>query len=264
MGVVDDRWNLTAAPKLIVQILVAAIAIFFGFQIDHLTDPFTKEAWTLPFWLSWVVTTLWIVGITNAMNFIDGLDGLCSGVGLIIAATLTFIAWQAGLESGVVVGLALAGALVGFLYFNFPPSRIFLGDTGAYFIGYSLALLSLEGYQKVTVLTFLVPLLSPGGAAHRRGSLGPPSGPQPDNPMSADRAHMHHRLLETEGSVRSAVLSIWFLTACFCIIAVSFTRLEGWAAMLFLAAVALLTLRLLRNLGFFDTGEASVSGPGAG
>jgi UDP-GlcNAc:undecaprenyl-phosphate GlcNAc-1-phosphate transferase len=77
------------------------------------------------------------------------------------------------------------------------------------------------------------------------------------NPLSADRLHMHHRLLDTEGSDRSAVLSIYFLTACFCVIAVSFTRLEGYAAILFLAAVVLLTLRLLRNLGFFDTGDGA-------
>ena len=81
--------------------------------------------------------------------------------------------------------------------------------------------------------------------------------------MKADRLHIHHRLLESEGSHRSAVLSIYFLTACFCIIAVSFTRLEGYAAMLFLGAVVLLTLRLLRNLGFFEVGESGEPAPGA-
>ncbi|HEX2486343.1 MAG TPA: MraY family glycosyltransferase [Myxococcota bacterium] len=254
LGVVDDRYSLSALPKLAVQLAAAAVAIGFGFQIDHLTDPVSRTPWMFPTWLVWVVTTLWIVGVTNAMNLIDGLDGLCTGVALIITTTLTYIAWQSGLVEGLVVGVVLAGSLLGFLYWNFPPAKIFLGDTGALFIGYCLSLLALEGYQKVTVLTFIVPvlvlavpiidtLLSILRRLLRRA-----------NPLSADRLHIHHRLLESEGSDRKAVISIYFLTSCFCVIAVSFTRLEGWAALVFLAAVAILTLRLLRNLGFFDTG----------
>lgn len=264
VGVIDDRFSLSALPKLAVQITVAAVAIHFGFRIDHLTDPVTREAWMFPTWLTWMVTALWIVGVTNAMNLIDGLDGLCSGIGVIIAGTLTYICWQGGLQEGVVVGGALAGALLGFLVYNFPPASIFLGDTGALFIGYCLSLLSLEGYQKVTVLTFIVPLLVLAvpimdtllSIFRRVGRR--------TNPLSADRLHMHHRLLESEGSDRDAVLSIYFLTACFCVIAVSFTRLEGYAAVLFLGAVALLTFRLLRNLGFFDTGDRTRRKEGEG
>jgi UDP-GlcNAc:undecaprenyl-phosphate/decaprenyl-phosphate GlcNAc-1-phosphate transferase len=256
IGVVDDRFSLRALPKLAMQITVAAIAIGFGFQIDHLTDPITRDTWMFPGWLVWAVTTLWIVGVTNAMNLMDGLDGLCTGIALIIAATLTYISWQGGFAGGVVVGVALAGALAGFLPYNFPPASIFLGDTGALFIGYCLSLLALEGYQKVTVLTFIVPLLAMAvpiidtllSIARRISRRA--------NPLSADRMHMHHRLLESEGSDRAAVLSIYFLTACFCVIAVSFTRLDGYAAILFLGAVGLLTVRLLRNLGFFDTGDS--------
>lgn len=263
LGALDDRYSLNALPKLAVQIAAAAVAIAFGFQIDHLTDPVSHAVWTFPTWLVWLVTTLWIVGVTNAMNLIDGLDGLCTGVALIITVTLAYIAWQNGLHEGQAVAFALAGALVGFLLWNFPPAKIFLGDTGALFIGYCLSLLALEGYQKVTVLTFIVPvlvlavpiidtLLSILRRLLRRA-----------NPLSADRLHLHHRLLESEGSDRKAVLSIYFLTSCFCVIAVSFTRLEGWAALVFLAAVAILTLRLLRNLGFFDTGDKTRgSGPG--
>jgi UDP-GlcNAc:undecaprenyl-phosphate GlcNAc-1-phosphate transferase len=255
VGVIDDRFSLRALPKLTVQILAAAVAIHFGFRIDHLTDPVTLEVWMFPTWLVWVVTGLWIVGVTNAMNLIDGLDGLCSGVGVIIALTLAYISWQGGLVEGVVVGAALAGALLGFLPYNFPPASIFLGDTGALFIGYCLSLLALEGYQKVTVLTFIVPLLALAVPIIDTSLSVLRRLVRRENPLAADRLHMHHRLLDTEGSDRAAVLSIYFLTACFCIIAVSFTRLEGYASILFLAAVVLLTLRLLRNLGFFDTGD---------
>jgi UDP-GlcNAc:undecaprenyl-phosphate GlcNAc-1-phosphate transferase len=192
------------------------------------------------------------VGITNSLNLLDGLDGLATGVGAIIGATLTWICFQAEQYTGVFIGVAFVGALLGFLPFNFSPARIFLGDTGALFIGFTLALLALEGYRKLAVLTFLVPLLALAvplmdmalsiyRRLRRRASI-----------MSPDREHMHHRLLESEGSQRAAVLALYFLTACFCVIAVSFTNLEGTTALVFLGLVIFLTLRLLRNLGFFD------------
>jgi UDP-GlcNAc:undecaprenyl-phosphate GlcNAc-1-phosphate transferase len=149
----------------------------------------------------------------------------------------------------VCIGAALVGALLGFLPFNFSPARIFLGDTGSLFIGYALALLSLEGYRRVTVLTFVVPLLAlavplldTGLSIVRRLHLRAPI-------FTADRLHMHHRLLESQGSPRAAVLQFYFLTGCFCLIALSFTRLAGYTAALFLGAVVVLTLRLLWNLG---------------
>jgi UDP-GlcNAc:undecaprenyl-phosphate/decaprenyl-phosphate GlcNAc-1-phosphate transferase len=256
IGVIDDRKALSAFSKMPFQAAAAAVAIFYGFRIDHLTDPFSLKVWSFPEPVVWIVTGIWIVGITNAMNLMDGLDGLAAGIGCIIGATLTFIAFQADEAVGVFTGLAFLGALLGFLPYNFPPARIFLGDTGALFIGFNLSLLALEGYRKLSVLTFVVPLLALAvplmdtmlsiyRRLRRRRSI-----------LSPDRQHMHHRLLDTEGSQRSAVLSIWFLTACFCVIAVSFTNLEGTAALIFLALVVVLTVRLLRNLGFFEVGEA--------
>lgn len=256
LGVIDDRRPLNAWPKLAAQLCAAGVAIAYGFRVEHLSDPVTQTVFSLPMVLVWVVSLLWIVGITNAMNLMDGLDGLTTGVGAIIGATLTLIAFQAGEPVGVLVGAAFVGALLGFLPYNFPPARIFLGDTGALFIGFNLSLLALEGYRKASMLTFLVPLLALAvplldtalsiyRRIRRRASI-----------LSPDRQHMHHRLLESEGSHRAAVLSIWFLTACFCVIAVSFTDLEGWAALVFLALVIILTLRLLRNLGFFAVQEA--------
>ena len=151
------------------------------------------------------------------------------------------------------LGIVLAGSLLGFLPFNFPPARIFLGDTGALFIGYALSLVALEGYlggyRKASLMAFLVPMLALAVplldtllSIVRRARAG-------QKIFSADRQHMHHRLLESEGSDRAAVLALYFLTACFCVIAVSFTKLEGYAAFVFLAAVVVLTVRLMRNLG---------------
>jgi UDP-GlcNAc:undecaprenyl-phosphate GlcNAc-1-phosphate transferase len=257
VGAVDDRYGLGAWTKLIVQIAAAVVALNYGFLIPHLTEPLSGTTFEIPIWISWFLTVVWIVGVTNAVNLIDGLDGLASGLGAIIAATLVVICWQADQFVGVVYGVALLGALLGFLPFNFPPARIFLGDTGALFIGYSLSLLALEGSRQPALLTFVVPLLAlavplldTALSIVRRLREGRPV-------FSADRAHMHHRLLEFEGSDRQAVLSLYFLTACFCVIAVSFTRLQGFAAIIFLGAVGILTLRLLRNLEVLNSDSPS-------
>lgn len=253
IGALDDRWSVAAWPKLLVQIAAAGVAIHFGFVILQFREPFTGISFDLPFWFAALVTTVWVVGVCNAMNLIDGLDGLSSGVGAIIAATLTVICWQADQPVGVLIGVALFGSLIGFLPFNFPPAKIFLGDTGALFIGYTLSLVALDsyigGYRKAALMTFLVPLLALAVplldtvlSILRRVRARQPI-------FNPDRKHLHHRLLETEGSDRKAVLSLYFLTACFCVIAVSFTKLQGYAALVFLVAVVVLTLRLLRNMG---------------
>ena len=253
VGAWDDRWGLSASPKLIVQILAASVAVFYGFRIDEFREPISGLEFELPLWLSWTVTILWIVLVTNAMNFIDGLDGEATGIAAIIAVTMVLICWQGSQFAGVILGAALLGALLGFLPFNFPPARIFLGDTGALFIGYSLSLLALEGYlgghRKAALLAFAVPLMTLAvplldillSVLRRLRSRRAP--------WVADNLHMHHRLLASEGSQRRAVLSLYFVTACFCVIAVSFSRLQGYPALIFFGAVVVLTFRLLSNLG---------------
>jgi UDP-GlcNAc:undecaprenyl-phosphate GlcNAc-1-phosphate transferase len=258
IGVYDDRFGASARSKLFFQVAAAGVAIFFGFRIGHFTDPISETTWMLPTWLMVLVTTFWIVGITNAMNLIDGLDGLCTGVGGIIAATLTIVCWQGGEWVGVLFGVTLVGATLGFLPFNFSPARIFLGDTGALFIGYALSLLALEGYRQLSLLTFLVPILALAVPLLDTGLSVLRRLRRRENIFSADRAHMHHRLLQFQGNQRSAVLSIYFLTACFCVIALSFTNLRGYVAVVVVFVVILLTLRLLRNLGFFEMDSAEL------
>jgi len=265
IGAWDDRFALSAREKFPVQILAAAIAIYFEFRIDYFSNPFTGTTYVLPEWLVWSVSLLWIVGVTNAMNLIDGLDGLATGLGAIIAGTLVVICWQADQTVGVIIGVAMLGALLGFLPFNFPPARIFLGDTGALFIGYALALLSMQGYRKAALLTFVVPLLALAVplldtllSIFRRIRSG-------KGIFQADRLHMHHRLLQKEGSQRRAVLWLYFQTFCFSLIAISFAQLKGLSAYVFLAAVTILTIRLLRNLGLFSIEEApGPTGPSGG
>lgn len=252
-GAWDDRFELGAFKKLSIQIVAAAIAIRAGFNVDVFSIPFSESgAIPVPLWILWPVSLVWIVGVTNAMNLIDGLDGLSSGLGAIIALTLAIICWQGDQWIGAIIGLALFGALVGYLPFNFPPARIFLGDTGSLVIGYGLALMALEGYQKEAILAFLVPVLALAIplldtllSIVRRLRSG-------RGVFSPDRLHMHHRLLHREGSHKNAVLMLYFLTGCFCMIAVSFSQLDGWLAFIYLAAVVAVTIRLLRNLDAFS------------
>ncbi len=255
VGAWDDKGNMRPGMKLAAQIVAAWIAIAYGYKITYFTDPFFQKTWLFPLWLTWTVSTLWIVGITNAINLIDGLDGLAAGVSAIIAMTLIVIALQMGQTATLLLGIPLLGALLGFLPFNFPPARIFLGDTGALFIGFTLALTCLEGYRQVTLLTFLVPLLVLAVPILDTGLSIVRRIRKRAHVFSPDRAHIHHRMLDFHGSHRAAVLSIYFLTTCFCVIAISFTRLKGVMAFVFLIVVVLLTLRLLLNLGFFEVGR---------
>jgi UDP-GlcNAc:undecaprenyl-phosphate GlcNAc-1-phosphate transferase len=258
-GIYDDRFGMNAWWKVAIQMVAAALAISSGFQIGHLTEPFSYTSYQLPMWLSWVVTTLWIVVVTNSLNLVDGLDGLAAGVAAIIAVTLALIAGQGGQEFGVCVGLALAGALLGFLPFNFAPARIFLGDTGALFVGFTLSLLALEGYRQVSLLTFVVPVLAlavpildTGLSIIRRLRSRSPI-------FNADRQHMHHHMLESEGSARSAVLQFYILTAAFCVIALAFSRIQGLWAILLLGAVGVLTYRPVMNLGALSGERGRIS-----
>jgi len=265
IGLWDDRFALSAFQKLPFQIAAGLLAIACGYEIDFFTNPFTLVPSELPTYVVWPLTLLWIVAVTNAMNLIDGLDGLSAGLGVIIAATLAVLCAQAGQTTGLVLSAVLCGALLGYLPFNFPPARIFLGDAGALFIGYSLALLSIQGYRKAALLTFVVPLLALAVplldtllSIQRRIRSG-------RGIFSADKMHMHHVLLQREGSHRKAVLWLYFQTACFSIIAVSFSQLQGISAWIFLAAVMMLTFRLLRNLGLLavTTDEPRPEPPGS-
>jgi UDP-GlcNAc:undecaprenyl-phosphate GlcNAc-1-phosphate transferase len=265
LGVWDDRRGLGARSKFTVQVLAAMLAVGAGLRISYVTEPTTRTLLELPEWLGWVVSVLWIVGVTNAINLIDGLDGLATGVGAIICATLTVLAWQGGHIVGVCVGIGLLGGLLGFLPWNFPPARIFLGDTGALFVGFTLAVLALEGYRQLTLLPFVVPvlvlavpILDTAISIVRRIRIHAPI-------FSADRHHMHHRLLESRGSTRAAVLQVYFLSACFSLIALSFTQLQGAVALACLVAVVLLTFRMLWNLGLLSrTVEGTSAAAAAG
>ena len=162
LGVMDDIMALKALPKLIVQIAAAGVAVYYGCRIQFLSNPnvFSDMTYVNLGWLSVPITIIWIVAITNAVNFIDGLDGLAVGVSAISTASLIVIALMVAEVNIAIILCALFGACLGFIPYNFNPAKIFMGDTGATFLGYILATLSVTGLFKMyAIISFAVPFL---------------------------------------------------------------------------------------------------------
>ncbi|MFC0212924.1 glycosyltransferase family 4 protein [Paenibacillus chartarius] len=237
-GGLDDRFQLSPRWKLLGQLIAAIIVVAYGFRIDFLNIPF-GDSWNLMEWISIPLTIFWIVGVTNAINLIDGLDGLSAGVSGIATATILVLALLMG-GSGVTVVLLssiLLGSIVGFLFYNFHPAKIFMGDTGALFLGFSLAVFSIMGFKQATLISFLVPLLILGvplsdtffAILRRYVNKMPISAP--------DKSHLHHCLLQLGFSHRKTVLIIYGISAVFGLSAILMSQAELWVAILIAAAL---------------------------
>ena len=240
LGMLDDKYALPAKPKFLVQIAAALIAVMAGNQINVLSNPniFSKEPfWDLG-WLSIPITVLWIVGITNAVNLIDGLDGLACGVSTISSMTLLVIALIVAEPDVAILMAALAGGCIGFLPYNLNPAKIFMGDTGATFLGFILATVSIQGLFKFyAIISFAVPFLMLGlpifdtcFAIFRRVAHG-------QSPMAPDRGHIHHRLIDMGFSQKQAVAVLYIISAILGLSAVVLTTIGVVRAMLFLFAL---------------------------
>ncbi len=248
LGVLDDCLTLRASVKFIIQILAACIVVGHGCTIRYITNPiFTSNvqyldigSWSIP------VTIIWIVAITNAVNFIDGLDGLAVGVSAISAATQLVIALLVAESNIAIIVAALLGSCLGFLPYNFNPAKIFMGDTGSTFLGFILACLSIQGMFKLyAIISFAVPFLILGipifdicFAIIRRLA-------RHQNPMKADRGHIHHRLIDMGFSQKQAVAITYMLTAMLGLAAVVLTS-SGEAKTLLLIG----TILVVGLLGF--------------
>ena len=235
-GIVDDMREISAKAKLLGQIIAACIVVFVGgIQIENINLPFGGE---LEFgWLGIPFTIIWIVGITNAINLIDGLDGLAAGVSTIALITLAVMAMIMG--NGIVIAMAaiLAAATIGFLFFNFHPAKIFMGDTGALFLGFMIAVLALLGFKNVAVISFVIPVIMLGVpisdtffAIVRRLR----SGKKWSDP---DKSHLHHRLLDVGFSHSQTVMIIYAMAAMFGLAAVIFSMAKVWGAILLIAVI---------------------------
>ena len=240
LGVMDDIMALKALPKLLVQIAAAAVAVYHGCVIQFFSNPnvFSETTYINLGWLSYPVTIIWIVAITNAVNFIDGLDGLAAGVSAISTAALTVIALMVAETNVAIILSALFGACLGFLPYNMNPAKIFMGDTGATFLGFMLATLSVTGLFKMyAIISFAVPFLILGVpifdicfAFLRRIAKG-------QSPMTADRGHFHHRLIDMGFSQKQSVAIAYMLTAILGLAAVLLTSSGELKALILIGAV---------------------------
>jgi len=255
-GLIDDLLFLPPWGKLIGQTLGALILIAGGVTIQFFTLPWDTMIY-LGNW-GYPLTLLWIVGITNALNLIDGMDGLSAGIGAIASFTLGIIAWQEGRIEPAVLSFLLTGATVGFLFYNFPPAKIFLGDSGALFLGGMLATISVQGAVKsaatftlaIPILILGVPILDTFFAIIRRSKNHLPV-------SSADRGHLHHRLLERGYSPRRVVVLFYIISIFLGVIAIivnTFVR-NGTYSLLLLLLLFALFWRWGKSLGVFDIPE---------
>jgi len=251
VGVVDDARGLRAFHKLLLQIAVAVFAIACGCRIDALHVPLLGDFNTAEVALP--LTTLWIVGLVNAINLIDGLDGLAAGVVLFAATTNLVVAWINGVPLVAWISAATAGAALGFLFYNFNPARIFMGASGSYFFGYVLAVTALMGTQKAsTAASLLVPMMALGVPifdtlfAMVRRIL------ERRSVFSPDRGHIHHRLLDMGLTHRRAVLILYTVCGVLTVAAIGVSLERTWqlGMALFAASAALYTL--VRFVGYFD------------
>lgn len=228
LGILDDIRRLKPLTKLLVQILAAIMAVSRENLINSLwlTPGVCLELGVL----SWPVTVLWLVAVTNAVNFIDGLDGLAVGICSVSAGSMLAAALMLGQESHALVLAILLGACTGFLPWNFHPAKVFMGDTGATFLGFVLAGLSVKGLFQaetsaaVPVLILGIPVLDLCFAILRRACHG-------KNPMVADRGHIHHRLMDKGFSQRRSVLLLVVIQGTLGTAAVLLLR-SSWAAAL--------------------------------
>lgn len=240
LGIFDDIYALPAKFKFLIQILAALVAVWAGNRIFILSNIniFSSD----PFWelgvLSIPISVFWIVGITNAVNLIDGLDGLACGVSTISSMTLLVIALIVSEPDVTVLMAALAGACIGFLPYNLNPAKIFMGDTGSTFLGFILATVSIQGLFKFhMIISFAVPFLMLGlpifdtcFAILRRVSKG-------QSPMAPDRGHIHHRLIDMGFTQKQAVAILYIVSAILGLSAVVLTTNGTVKAMLFLLAL---------------------------
>ena len=236
IGLWDDSRNANPFLKLGCQVVAASIAVSMGVQFEVASNPFVevmRDYFDLGV-LGFPLSVLWIVGLTNAMNLIDGLDGLASGIALLTSVTLFLISLNNDAGYVTYLYIVLAGATLGFLRHNRYPAKVFLGDTGSMFLGFSLGCLSTTGFQKsftlssliIPVLIFGIPIFDSATALTRR-YLKKTSFATPD------REHLHHRLLDLGFSQRQTVLLLYFVTVLFGIIAFAFTvQLNEYAAVI--------------------------------
>jgi UDP-GlcNAc:undecaprenyl-phosphate/decaprenyl-phosphate GlcNAc-1-phosphate transferase len=247
-GIFDDMFELSAKYKLLGQLAAAFTVVFLGdLQVNFINLPFGGH---LEFgYLSIPFTILWIVGITNAINLIDGLDGLAAGVSSIALVTISGMALIQGNLFVVAVGTIVLMGTLGFLFYNFHPASIFMGDTGALFLGFIISVLSLLGYKNVTFISFIIPVIILGVPisdtffAILRRIIN-------NQPLSTpDKSHLHHCLLRLGYTHRQTVLLIYAMAAFFGLVAVIYSQARIGVSLFLICILILLMEFIAEKIG---------------
>ncbi|MGB0409882.1 MAG: MraY family glycosyltransferase [Opitutales bacterium] len=246
LGFVDDLYPLGAKVKLLAQIIIALLAHNAGLEVERVKVPFTELQFELGVF-SLFISVFWIVALMNLINLIDGLDGLAGGIGLMLMCLLAYLAYEGGNAFSLILSLGAVGAILGFLFHNFPPAKVYMGDSGAYLIGYVIAALSLLNSEKGTVLAAMIaplialalPISDVAFAILRRGLKGLPL-------FRPDRGHIHHRIIARGLSRQQAVLLLYLVSLIALLAGLLAFAAQGRYLPIFLGvafAVVLLALR---------------------
>lgn len=250
---IDDSKGIPSWVKLIAQVMAAIIVAVCGIRIENINLPFIDNKIFFYDWFSYIITVGWIIGITNAINLIDGLDGLSSGITLIscVSLLIIFLLTPSSPLISILLITALAGSIVGFLPFNFSPAKTFIGDVGSNFLGFSLAVISILGVAKTyTALVLIAPIIVLGlpifdtiFAIIRRIIKGKSI----KAVFKADKGHLHHRLMKRGYTQKQAVLILYGLTATLGMFAIILLESGIWKALSF----ALLVIAIIA-IGYKD------------
>ena len=249
VGIIDDKTDMPAKIKLLGQIFAACIVVAAGVRVEFMTNfilggVFPLYIFSVPF------TVLWIVAITNAVNLIDGLDGLAAGTSIIAAATMAISGYATGQTEMASMALILIGASLGFLKYNFHPAKIFMGDTGSMFLGYNLSVLAIMGFTKsftvlslvTPILVLAIPILDTLFAIIRRKMNNKPI-------FKPDKNHLHHCLLNYGFSHRNTVLIIYAVSAVLALCGLIMTYLNPAQGMCLLAVISVIIIYGAMKLG---------------
>ncbi|MDI3481496.1 MAG: UDP-GlcNAc:undecaprenyl-phosphate/decaprenyl-phosphate GlcNAc-phosphate transferase [Tepidanaerobacteraceae bacterium] len=259
VGVLDDIYSLPPKIKLMGQVAAAGVLLVFGLKVEWVTNPlggmFYLGKWSIP------ITLFWVVGITNTLNFIDGLDGLAAGISAIASITMMLVNLSLHQTNAALVTALLAGASVGFLPHNFNPARIFMGDTGAMFLGFMLSAAAIDGAVKsATVIALIGPILALGlpifdtaFAILRRFVNGKPI-------MQADKGHIHHRLIAIGLSQRQAVLFMYIVSLSLGLCSIILAKVGVKEAVIALAVVLFSLMFSIRQFNISHEAKKSTHG----
>jgi UDP-GlcNAc:undecaprenyl-phosphate GlcNAc-1-phosphate transferase len=245
---VDDLKEISPKVKLAGQVLAAFIVVVMGdLNVEFINLPFGGQI-NLGFF-STPLTMIWIIGITNAINLIDGLDGLAGGVSTIALLTIAGMAVVMGNPYVTIVALIAAVSTIGFLFYNFYPAKIFMGDTGALFLGYLIGVLSLLGFKNVTFISLIIPIIILGvpisdtffAIIRRLVNKQPLSAP--------DKSHLHHCLLKSGFSHRQTVLLIYLMAALCGLAAFIFSQATVWGSLIIVLTIVVIIEIIVEKIG---------------